>query len=1278
MLLPHLAASGAARKRFAREAQAVASVVDDHVMAIHCVDEWQGMPFLVMTYSRGVSLQKRLNDSGPLELREVLRIGMQAAKGLAAAHAQGIVHRDIKPSNILLDQNVERVQLVDFGLARAVDDASLTCSGTLAGTPQYMSPEQARAEAVDHRSDLFSLGSVLYAMCAGYAPFRADSSYSVLRLIIEKEPRPIREINSDIPDWLCAIINKLMAKQAVDRFDSAKQVADLLEACLAHVQQPTTVPLPPSVVRLSSIAIPTSDADLTLYISNGNKLRSVWRRFVGPSIGKFLAAAAAAAAIVLAGVVIVLELDKGTLTIKSVADNVPIRIVHGKDTIQELTISKQGATTRLRSGTYTVEIEGDSTAYDIHGDNVTVKRGEDTLVDIIIGRPSVATTLPENSNMIAKPPVDVSKANAASTAANVELLLSNLDFLNSREDRGSNTTRSVRYGRTLMELTKAGSTALPKIIERLDSTEDDRMIASLAFVLRAIGDRRGVPALIRAVPRTPGLSPCNWIDRSQTTAGELDSFFQTHRFEGQGDAGIGCSNSEIELSMALGTLTNAKFPISRTYGSGTERQVYLQRQVLYKDAKQWADWWEQNSSRLVDDEAYAKVELPPFTMTKPEPVDPNQLLDKLPWNTVNELPALQSAGTPSNGYFPRAFLDLDTDHSEAIPKSLRDKQLSEMERADLLVWAEKEGFDLICDQIGAKDSSTQYVLRGVGLKAWQIEDKWWTGGGFESASWSEMAKNGRALTDDRLIPYVKDTDERDPAAMGLFLFVTREGTPGWIYVGAQVTEGPDTSGVLSADWLHDKRGLVKGRKLGLQFFRENDSTKNNPERIINGWPVPNTIESPTFPPEMHGNWRIQDAMTLTSKRPEYIDEVVVIDDKSLLLTSGEHSNRYRLSYWKHRDDNQSIEVDLTAKSPDGNESKTFRCLMEIQGDVLTLLRQQNEHFPRPKSIDDISTSITRFTLVREKSGDKPTIYSPLEAIEISKRFANDDHGSAIRVKFRVESVHPSFVSGNDANFGHAKTGVYLDFRKLPTNFAEDQFLVVLTNEVIAQLKNLGIEDVELHFLNKEIEATGRVLSTMYTARGMRGDHFHLIVSDLKQIAFSKEQREPENKVSNRFNVEIIEIDRLKLAQNGIDLDLGDVDSQSSLISLKNAESFRALVRSLETKGLAAKVLSLSKRIASEQSGTMTAKIDPREFNLSLRPHIKLNAYTADLELRVTEPDLTSPEKTLTRSAEFDCEGKPDEILAMNVTKLFADDSNSKLVILLLTIDQRTNDALLPQ
>src|SRR5207245_7406903 len=139
------------------------------------------------------SLQERLNRTGPLELNEILRIGMQTARGLAAAHTLGLIHRDIKPANILLENGVERVKITDFGLARAVDDASLTQSGVVAGTPQYMSPEQARGEAVDQRSDLFSLGSVLYALCTGRAPFRASGSMAVLKRVCEETPSLIRE-----------------------------------------------------------------------------------------------------------------------------------------------------------------------------------------------------------------------------------------------------------------------------------------------------------------------------------------------------------------------------------------------------------------------------------------------------------------------------------------------------------------------------------------------------------------------------------------------------------------------------------------------------------------------------------------------------------------------------------------------------------------------------------------------------------------------------------------------------------------------------------------------------------------------------------------------------------------------------------------------------------------------------------------------------------------------------------------------------------------------------
>ncbi|MEZ6063920.1 MAG: serine/threonine-protein kinase [Planctomycetaceae bacterium] len=247
VLAPHYATTGAARQRFAREAQAAAAVVHDNVIAIHGVSEFNNLPYLIMPYLKGQSLQKRVDQHGPLSVPEILRIAMQTARGLAAAHDQGLVHRDIKPANILLPENVERVLITDFGLARAADDASLTRSGVIAGTPQYMSPEQAKGEGIDHRSDLFSLGSVMYTMATGHPPFRAETPYGILRRITDNAHRPVHELRSDVPLWLCSIIHRLLRKNAADRFRSADEVASLLEDCLAHVQQPSQVPLPLSL-----------------------------------------------------------------------------------------------------------------------------------------------------------------------------------------------------------------------------------------------------------------------------------------------------------------------------------------------------------------------------------------------------------------------------------------------------------------------------------------------------------------------------------------------------------------------------------------------------------------------------------------------------------------------------------------------------------------------------------------------------------------------------------------------------------------------------------------------------------------------------------------------------------------------------------------------------------------------------------------------------------------------------------------------------------------------
>lgn len=273
VLAPHLAGSGVARSRFAREAQAAAAIVHENVVPIHDVAVTRagqsglrdpsrairsddasaaetGLPYLVMPYIAGQSLQARMDEVGHLSLKDIVRIAHQTALGLAAAHAQGIVHRDVKPANILLEGDVDRVRISDFGLARAADDASVTRSGIIAGTPQYMSPEQTRGEAIDHRSDLFSLGSVLYTMCTGRTPFRAETTMGILRKISDEVPRSIVDLNCEIPAWLAALTDKLLAKQPSQRFQSADEVATLLEQCLAHLHQPARLALPEAVRQL--------------------------------------------------------------------------------------------------------------------------------------------------------------------------------------------------------------------------------------------------------------------------------------------------------------------------------------------------------------------------------------------------------------------------------------------------------------------------------------------------------------------------------------------------------------------------------------------------------------------------------------------------------------------------------------------------------------------------------------------------------------------------------------------------------------------------------------------------------------------------------------------------------------------------------------------------------------------------------------------------------------------------------------------------------------------
>ncbi|MCA8990286.1 MAG: serine/threonine protein kinase, partial [Planctomycetaceae bacterium] len=184
----------------------------------------------------------------------VLRLGKQIADGLAAAHAGNLIHRDIKPGNIMLEGGTgDRIRITDFGLARTVDDASMTQSGIIAGTPMYMAPEQAQGDKLDQRADLFSLGSVLYQMISGRPPFRAPTTMAVLRRVTEDTPRPIREIIPETPGWMCELFGHLHARNPAERFSSAREVSELLARCADDLQ----------AGRIPEIPDPSKTADKT-------------------------------------------------------------------------------------------------------------------------------------------------------------------------------------------------------------------------------------------------------------------------------------------------------------------------------------------------------------------------------------------------------------------------------------------------------------------------------------------------------------------------------------------------------------------------------------------------------------------------------------------------------------------------------------------------------------------------------------------------------------------------------------------------------------------------------------------------------------------------------------------------------------------------------------------------------------------------------------------------------------------------------------------------------
>jgi WD40 repeat protein len=383
VLRPRLAGSKVARQRFLREARAAAKLEHDHVVAIYQVGEDNGVPYLAMPLLRGQSLHNQLQGGARLAGPEALRIGREIAEGLAAAHAQGLIHRDVKPGNVWIEEGTGRVKILDFGLARSAEDAGrLTQDGTILGTPAFMAPEQAMGgRQVDHRSDLFSLGCVLYRMVTGRAPFAAGSNAAVLLAIARSDPVPPRELNPEVPAGLSDLILQLLAKDPAARPQTARAVVEAIRA-LEHSHGAGALT---SAIPSISIDIGEDAAD-SLVLRPAPRARTAARR---PP--RWWVVAGLAGVLLFGGVLAAINglpwlreafYDEGTLVLQSPSPAVAVAVKR-EGRLMGVLDPGAGPVLRLESGTYELVLSDSPQPLALASDRVTLKRGERKLVRVV-------------------------------------------------------------------------------------------------------------------------------------------------------------------------------------------------------------------------------------------------------------------------------------------------------------------------------------------------------------------------------------------------------------------------------------------------------------------------------------------------------------------------------------------------------------------------------------------------------------------------------------------------------------------------------------------------------------------------------------------------------------------------------------------------------------------------------------------------------------------------------------------------------------------------------
>ena len=347
VMLPQYAANPAAKERFLREARAAAQITHDNIVTVYEADERDGVPFIAMQFLQGYALDEYLKKKGNPSIPQILRIARETAAGLAAAHKIGLVHRDIKPANLWLEAPNGRVKVLDFGLARPVDaESELTKSGAIIGTPAYMSPEQGRGQKVDARTDLFSLGAVLYRLCTGKTPFEGPNVMAILTALGTDEPTPVRELNPSVPEPLALLIHQLLAKKPGDRPQSAdevvKRVRGMMEKPAASdvqtaspsTTQPNVVYVPIQVTMQPDSAFADLDVPDAHSVEDSQPVPQR-QKPRGKLIG-IAAGFAALLALVIGGVIIVIKNKDGTETKIEVPDGATVEVKKDGKTVAKV------------------------------------------------------------------------------------------------------------------------------------------------------------------------------------------------------------------------------------------------------------------------------------------------------------------------------------------------------------------------------------------------------------------------------------------------------------------------------------------------------------------------------------------------------------------------------------------------------------------------------------------------------------------------------------------------------------------------------------------------------------------------------------------------------------------------------------------------------------------------------------------------------------------------------------------------------------------------------